>query len=281
MTPHRQQTALTRLLRNRLAVSGGAILVAMLALALLAPYLAPSDPATMNPQHLLEGPSAAHWLGTDEFGRDMLSRIMWGARITLAVSVFSVALALLAGSALGVLSGYFGGLLDGSVSRLLEVIFAFPTILLALGIVGLLGPSVRNLVVAIGVVYTPVFARLARGSVLAVKGREYVEAARTLGAAHPRILVRHILPNITAPLIVQASLSLSLAVLIEASLSFLGLGPPPPTPSWGSMVNSGQKMMELSPGLAIFPGLAIMLVVLALNVLGDGLRDALDPRLRS
>jgi len=242
--------------------------------------LAVPDPLEMNPQRLLENPSRDHWLGTDEFGRDILSRIVWGARISLYVSASSVAVALVLGAALGIVAGLYGRPLDDLISRVLEVVFAFPGVLLALGIVGLLGPSVRNVVIAIGVVYTPVFGRLARATVLAAKERDYVEAARGCGASDLRLVGRHLLPNITAPLIVQISLSLSQAILAEASLSFLGLGTQPPAPSWGTMINTGQRLVEFSPWVAVFPGLAIMLAVLAFNLLGDGLRDALDPRLR-
>jgi peptide/nickel transport system permease protein len=263
-----------------LAIAGIVILVVILVAAVSAPFLAPNDPLKMNPTDLFQGPSATHLFGTDEFGRDILSRIIWGSRISLAVSVASVAIAVCAGTALGLIAGFYGRLVDDVISRILEVIFAFPSILLALGIVGVLGPSLRNLIVAIGVVYTPVFGRLARGTVLAARGHDYVVAARVCGASDARIIARHILPNIAAPLIVQASLSLSLAVLSEASLSFLGLGTQPPDPSWGTMVNAGQRMIEFSPWLALFSGAAIMLLVLAFNLLGDGLRDALDPRLR-
>jgi len=269
-----------RLARHPLALAGLAILALLLLVALLAPLIPLDDPLQMSHADLFQGPSLRHPFGTDEFGRDLLSRIVWGARVSLAVSTISVALALAAGSALGILAGFRGGLLDDVICRLLEIVFAFPTILLALGIVGLLGPSTSNVVLALSVVYTPVFARLARATVLAVKQREYVEAARVCGASDVRIVRRHVLPNVAAPLIVQASVSLSFAVLAEASLSFLGLGTQPPDPSWGAMVSSGQRLIEFSPWVVVFPGAAIMLLVLAFNLLGDGLRDALDPRLR-
>jgi peptide/nickel transport system permease protein len=266
--------------RNPLTVAG-ALIIALVALsAALAPMLGVPDPLQMNPQRLLENPNRDHPLGTDEFGRDILSRIIWGARISLYVSASSVGMALLLGSILGILGGLYGRLIDDVISRLLEVVFAFPAVLLALGIVGLLGPSVRNVIIAIAVVYTPVFARLARASVLAARERDYVEAARGCGASELRLVGRHLLPNITAPLIVQTSLSLSQAILAEASLSFLGLGTQPPAASWGTMINTGQRLIEFSPWVAVFPGLAIVLAVLAFNLLGDGLRDALDPRLR-
>jgi peptide/nickel transport system permease protein len=276
----RRGDILRRLARNRLAIVGAAILTVIVVMAAFAPVLAPDDPLRMNPQSLLKGPSAEHLLGTDEFGRDILSRIIWGARTSLEVGAISVGMAVTLGSTLGLVAGFYGGLADGLISRVLDVVFAFPSVLLALGIVGLLGPSLPNVMIAIGVVYTPVFARLARGSVLSAKERDYVEAARAFGASDARIVLRHILPNVAAPLIVQTSLSLSLAILAEASLSFLGLGTQPPEPSWGTMVNTGQRLIEFSPWLAVFPGAAIMLAVLAFNLLGDGLRDALDPRLR-
>jgi peptide/nickel transport system permease protein len=259
----------------------GALILALVGLsAAFAPLVAVHDPLEMNPTRLLENPSREHPLGTDEFGRDILSRIIWGARISLYVSGSSVALALLLGTTLGIVAGLYGRPLDDLISRALEVVFAFPGVLLALGIVGLLGPSIRNVVIAIGVVYTPVFGRLARAVVLSAKERDYVEAARGCGASDLRLVGRHLLPNITAPLIVQTSLSLSHAILAEASLSFLGLGTQPPAASWGTMINTGQRLIEFSPWVAVFPGLAIMLAVLAFNLLGDGLRDALDPRLR-
>ena len=234
----------------------------------------------MNATQLLQPPSHEHLMGTDELGRDVLSRVIWGARISLYVGVVSVTMAVLLGVTLGLLAGYHGGLLDDAINRVLDVVFAFPTILLALGIVGMLGSSLTNSMIAIGLIYTPVYARLARGTTLAVKQREFVEAAIVSGAQSARIIVRHILPNVMAPLVIQTSLSLSLAILAEASLSFLGLGTQPPDPSWGTMVNTGQALIELSPWPVVFPGLAIMLAVLAFNLIGDGLRDALDPRLQ-
>jgi peptide/nickel transport system permease protein len=269
-----------RLARNQLAVAGAIILAVVAFAAIFAPYLSPEDPLEMNPQNLLEGPSPAHWLGTDEFGRDLLSRVIWGARISLYVGGIAVTLAVVAGVSLGLVAGYYGGLLDDAIARVLDVVFAFPTILLALGIVGMLGPSLTNTMIAIGIVYTPLYARLARGTTLSIKERDFVDAAIVAGANDARILRSHILPNIAAPLIVQSSLSLSLAILAEASLSFLGLGTQPPDPSWGTMVNTGQRLVELSPWPVVFPGLAIILAVLGFNLLGDGLRDVLDPRLR-
>ena len=270
-----------RLVRSELTVAGSVILALVIVAAVFAPYLSPHDPLAMSPTRLLQPPSAEHLMGTDELGRDVMSRVIWGARISLYVGVISVTMAVLVGVTLGLLAGYHGGLIDDVIARILDVVFAFPTILLALGIVGMLGSSLTNTMIAIGVVYTPVYARLARGTTLAVKEREFVEAAVVSGARSFRIIVRHILPNVMAPLIIQTSLNLSLAILAEASLSFLGLGTQPPDPSWGTMVNTGQALIELSPWPVVFPGLAIVLAVLAFNLIGDGLRDALDPRLRS
>jgi peptide/nickel transport system permease protein len=270
-----------RLARNELTMAGAIILAIVLIAAIFAPYLAPHDPLGMNPTQLLQPPSAEHLMGTDELGRDVMSRVIWGARISLYVGVISVTMAVLLGVTLGLLAGYHGGILDDLINRVLDVVFAFPTILLALGIVGMLGSSLTNSMIAIGLIYTPVYARLARGTTLAVKEREFVQAAAACGAQSGRIILRHILPNVMAPLIVQTSLSLSLAILAEASLSFLGLGTQPPDPSWGTMVNTGQALIELSPWPVVFPGLAIVLAVLAFNLIGDGLRDALDPRMRS
>jgi peptide/nickel transport system permease protein len=273
------RSAWWRLAHNQLALAGGVMLVLVVLAAVFAEALAPYDPLQMNPQHLLEPPSASHWLGTDEFGRDLLSRLIWGARISLYVGGIAVTMAAVAGVGLGLVAGYYGGLLDDAIARLLDVVFAFPSILLALGIVGALGPGLTNTMLAIGIVYTPVYGRLARGTTLAVRQREFVAAAVLSGATDLRILRQHVLPNIAAPLIVQTSLSLSLAILTEASLSFLGLGTQPPDPSWGTMVNTGQRLIELSPWPVVFPGLAIILAVLGFNLVGDGIRDALDPHL--
>jgi peptide/nickel transport system permease protein len=282
-TPRRVRRGDTwrRLARNELTVAGAIILALVLLAAIFAPYLSPHDPLAMSPSQLLQPPSAEHLMGTDELGRDVLSRVIWGARISLYVGVISVTMAVVLGVTLGLLAGYHGGVLDDAINRVLDVVFAFPTILLALGIVGMLGSSLTNSMIAIGLIYTPVYARLARGTTLAVKQREFVEAAIVCGARSFRIILRHILPNVMAPLIIQTSLSLSLAILAEASLSFLGLGTQPPDPSWGTMVNTGQALIELSPWPVVFPGLAIVLAVLAFNLIGDGLRDALDPRMRS
>jgi peptide/nickel transport system permease protein len=253
-------------------------LVAVVAVA--APLVAPADPYFINRLERLQGPSWSHLLGTDEFGRDLLSRIVYGARVSMTVGVFSVTIATLIGAPAGIVAGYFGGWVDGLVMRVMDVVFAFPAILLALAITAFLGPSLRNATLAIGIVYAPGFARIVRGPILSAKTQEYVEASRVIGAGHVRILLRHLLPNVASPLIVTATVSFSFALLSEAALSFLGLGAQPPEPSWGVMLSDGRRFMETVPSLAIFPGVAIMLTVLGSNLLGDALRDILDPRLR-
>ena len=268
-----------RLRHNDLTVAGGVMLGVVVFAAVFAPVLAPFDALEMNPSRLLEAPGPSHWLGTDEFGRDILSRVIWGARISLYVGAIAVSIAVLAGVTLGLVSGYYRGVLDDVIARVMDVVFAFPSILLALGIVGALGPGLTNTMLAIGIVYTPVYVRLTRAVTLSIREREFVVAARLCGASDVHILQRHILPNAAAPLMVQTSLSLSLAILAEASLSFLGLGTQPPDPSWGTMVNSGQRLIELSPWPVVFPGLAIIVAVLGFNLLGDGIRDAMDPRM--
>jgi peptide/nickel transport system permease protein len=229
----------------------------------------------------MAGPSLSMPFGADALGRDLLSRILFGAQLSLRVAVLSVGAATLVGTFLGLVAGYAGGWLDQVLMRLMDVFFSFPAILLALGIVAALGPNPSNVVLAIAVVYTPIFARVVRGPVLALKEREFVEAARALGANGGRIVGRHILPNLLSVLIVQVSIALSWAILTEAALSFLGLSAQPPAPSWGVMLNEGRQNLELAPHLAFFPGLAIMLAVLGFNLVGDGLRDVLDPRLQS
>jgi len=246
-----------------------------------APVLSPHDPLAMASRSLLAPPGGPFPLGTDQFGRDLLSRLLYGARVSLAVSFASVVLALAGGGAAGIASGYYGGPIDGLLMRVMDVIFAFPAVLLAIAIMAVAGTAVWTVIVAIGVVYTPQFARVSRASVLATRGLEYVEAAAALGAGARRILLRHILPNISAPLIVQTSLSLSLAILTESALSFLGLGTQPPTPSWGNMLAESRRFMAMAPWTAVFPGATIATVVLGFNLLGDGLRDLLDPRLGS
>ncbi len=269
-----------RLARTPLAVAGVVIVTAYLAAAAGAPLLSPDDPLRMHSQALLAPPGGGHPFGTDQFGRDLLTRLFYGARSSLAVAFGSVALALAVGGIAGILAGYYGGVLDNVVMRAMDVIFAFPAVLLAITIMAVAGTTVGNVILAIGVVYTPQFARVIRASVLETRGLEYVEAAHALGASVLRILGRHLLPNISAPLIVQTSLSLSFAILTESALSFLGLGTQPPTPSWGNMLAEARRFMVIAPWTAVYPGAAIALIVLGFNLLGDGLRDLLDPRLR-
>jgi peptide/nickel transport system permease protein len=269
-----------RLLGNQAALIGLVIVGIYVFLAIAADWLPLRNPVQIVPGNRLAGPSWSLPLGGDTFGRDLLSRIVYGARLSLQVSASSVAIALVAGTFLGLLAGYAGGWVDQVIMRTMDVLFAFPAVLLALGIVAALGPDPKNVIIAIAVVYTPIFARVVRAPVLALKEREFVDAARGLGARASRIIVRHILPNLLSVLVVQASIALSWAVLTEASLSFLGLSAQPPAASWGVMLNDGRQSLELAPHLAIFPGVAIMLAVLGFNLLGDGLRDVLDPRLR-
>jgi peptide/nickel transport system permease protein len=261
-------------------VVGLAIVGVYVLLALTAEWLPLRSPVQIIGANRMAGPSFSLPLGADGFGRDLLSRIVFGARLSLEVSLTSVAIALLTGSVLGLVAGYAGGWADQIIGRVMDVLFAFPAVLLALGVVAALGPDPRNVVIAIAIVYTPIFARVVRGPVLAIKEREFVEAARALGARASRIIVRHVLPNLLSVLVVQTSIALSWAVLTEAALSFLGLSAQPPAPSWGVMLNEGRQNLELAPHMAVFPGVAIMLAVLGFNLLGDGLRDVLDPRLR-
>ncbi len=270
----------TRLWRTPGALAGLAIVGAYLLAATLAAALAPIDPLQMAPHALLTPPGPGYLFGTDQFGRDLLSRLLYGSRTSLAVSFASVALALVTGGTTGTISGYYGGAVDNLLMRIMDVIFAFPAVLLALAIMAVAGASPGTIILAIGIVFAPQFARVSRASVLSARGQEYVEAAGALGAGGLRILSRHILPNISAPLIVQTSLSLSLAILTESALSFLGLGTQPPTPSWGNMLAESRRFMAIAPWTAIFPGATIALIVLGFNLLGDGLRDVLDPRLR-
>ena len=260
------------------AVFGAAVLVLMVALALLAPWVAPYDPLATSWSLVRKAPSAAHWFGTDEVGRDLLSRVIWGGRSSLAAGVIAVSIAVGVGVPLGMLAGYLGGWFDAIVGRLTDAMLAVPFLILAIALAAFLGPSLGNAMIAIGITATPIFVRLARGQVMASRAEDWVEAARAVGNPPARILVRHILPNILPPVMVQATLAIAAAIIAEASLSFLGLGQQPPAPSWGSMLNSAQRFLSQAPWMAVFPGLAIFLTVLAFNLFGDGLRDALDPR---
>lgn len=265
---------------NPIGALGALVILVLLAVAALAGVLAPFDP-TAQIAAPLQAPGAQNLLGTDEFGRDILSRLLFGARISLYVGCISVGIGLIVGGSVGVVSGYFGGRVEAVLMRIVESVFAFPSLLLAIAISGILGASLTHAMLAIGIVFVPTYARLARGAVLSVTSLDYIAAARTLGAGHLPIIVRHVLPNILAPLIVQTTLSLSGAILTEASLSFLGLGTQPPDPSWGTMLGAGRRYMETAPWVALAPGMAITLTVLGFNLLGDGVRDLLDPTLRA
>jgi peptide/nickel transport system permease protein len=270
----------TQLVRRRSAAFGGTIVIGVVVVAALAPALAPYDPIDQDLSRRMKPPGQAYLLGTDDFGRDILSRIIWGSRISLAVAAAAIVIGALVGSIVGLAAGYFGGGCDHLLMRSMDIMMAFPTLLLAITLVAVLGGGLGNLVVAIGVANIPQFGRIVRGEVLRIKLLDYVGAARGLGASHLRIILRHLVPNVWPVLIVLMSLRVSVAILSEASLSFLGLGIRPPAPSWGSMVAEGQKFIVLAPWVALVPGLAIMALVLGLNLFGDGLRDVLDPRLR-
>lgn len=277
--PFRRRRALDAIAREPAATLGLAMVGLYLLVALTVSLLPLRDPLAVSAQRLA-APSGEFLFGTDALGRDLLSRVLFGARLSMEVAVASVAAATVAGGLLGLVSGYAGGLVDLVIGRVMDVFFAFPAILLALGVVAALGADPTNVVIAIAVVYTPIFARVVRAPVLTLKAREFVEAARAIGATPARIVARHILPNLLSTVVVQVSLALSWAVLTEGALSFLGLSAQPPAPSWGVMLNEGRQYLEFATHLAVFPGLAIMIAVLGFNLLGDGLRDALDPQRR-
>ncbi|MDQ6941589.1 MAG: ABC transporter permease [Candidatus Eremiobacteraeota bacterium] len=262
------------------AVVGAVVVTAIVLLAVFAPLLAPSDPLAQHVAQGAQGPSGGHWFGTDKLGRDVFARILYGARISIRIGFVAVGLAITAGTLIGLVAGYAGKRLDGALMGAMDVMLAFPSIILAIAITTILGPSINNLMLAVGIVYVPQYARLARSSVLAVKEHEYVEAARAIGARTPAILARHVLPNILAPLLVQATLGIATAELEAAGLSYLGLGARPPTPEWGAMLNDARDYWLGAPWALIFPGVSITVLVLGFNLLGDGLRDALDPRQR-
>jgi peptide/nickel transport system permease protein len=266
--------------RHRAAVVGMVIIVIFVLTALVAPRIAPYDPAVIELPNRLQGPSADHWLGTDELGRDVFSRIIIGARITLVITAGAVGLALFVGTVLGLLAGFYRGPADTLISRFIDVLMAMPGFLLAIGIIAALGVGTLNVIIAVGVASIPVFARIARGSTLTVRSQDYILSARSLGASNRRIMSRHVAPNIVPPLLVAATMRLATAILSAASLSFLGLGPQPPTPEWGAMLSTARDFFTSAPLLIVFPGLAILLVTLSFNLMGDGLRDALDPHLR-
>lgn len=264
--------------RNRVAMLGAGIVLLFVLMALLAPWLATHDPFQTSFMTIRKAPSASFWLGTDELGRDIYTRLLYGARASLMAGLVSVVIALIVGVPFGLAAGYFGGWTDSVISRCTEALLAIPFLILAIALAAFLGPSLVNAMVAIGVSAAPKFIRITRGQVLAVKNEDYVQSARALGASDLRIIGRHVLPNVMPPLIVQATITIATAIIAEASLSFLGLGLQPPNPSWGSMLNTAKNFMTQAPWMSIFPGSAIFLAVLGFNLLGDGLRDALDPR---
>ncbi len=269
-----------QLKEDKLAVTGAMIIFFLMIIVILAPYITPYDPIELDLENRLASPDRNHLMGTDNLGRDVLSRIICGARVSLGMAAVVVVIVMLLGIAMGTTAGYFGGVIDGIIMRLVDVLLAFPNIILALVIAGILGPSLTNVMIALAVVWWVSYARIIRGSVLSVKEKEFVEAARAMGCTDSYIAIRHILPNVLSPVIVLATLDMGHIILSIAALSFLGLGAQPPMPEWGTMLNEGKPFMETAPHLMIFPGLMIMITVLAFNFLGDGLRDALDPRMK-
>ncbi len=269
---------LQKFLSNRAAVLGAVLVGFFALLAILAPLIAGYDPLQTSFTAIRKPPSALHWLGTDELGRDLFSRMAYGARTSLMAGVVSVFIAMIVGVPFGIIAGYFGGWADSIISRLIDAMLAIPFLIMAIALAAFLGASLTNAMIAIGLSAAPVFARLTRGQVLSIRNEEYIEAAQVLGLRHPRIILRYILPNAMSPIIVQATLTIAAAIIAEASLSFLGLGQQPPNPSWGSMLNTAKNFISQAPWMSVWPGAAIFLVVLGFNLLGDGLRDAIDPR---
>ena len=272
-----------RLRKNKLAMLGLAILVVMVALAVCADWIADYDTNVtgMNMAERLQTPSAKHWFGTDSYGRDVFARIIHGSRLSLSLSIFAMLAAVAIGSIIGAIAGYYGGRVDDVLMRLMDILLAIPPMLMSISIVAALGHSMVNLMIALSLAYIPVFARVIRSSILTVKGQEFIEAAKACGTSNARIILRHIIPNAIGPIIVQATLAMGSTILIISSLSFIGMGIQPPQPEWGTMLYEGRDLIRTSPYLVIFPGIAIALAVLSLNLLGDGLRDALDPRMKN
>ena len=269
-----------RFVRSRTGLLGAVVLLVVVLAALLAAFVSPYSPTRQDFRVERQPPGLQHLMGTDEFGRDVLSRVIWGAQASLEAGAVAATIALVIGVTLGMLGAFYGGRADNLIMRVMDVILAFPYILLAIAIVAILGPGLLNAMIAIGIVYVPHYARVARGSVLSVRARDYVEAARALGAGDARVMLQHVLPNTLAPIIVQTTLSVGTAIIDTAGLSFLGLGTQPPTPDWGNMLSAGRSYVIDSPWIATFPGIAILVTVLAFNLMGDALRDAFDPRLR-
>jgi len=270
----------SRFKKNKRAMVGFWMVVFCVAVALLAPWVAPYDPIEQNMQIMLEGPSLSHPFGTDEFGRDILSRIIHGTQISLMTGIVGVLIAVILGVALGTISGYFGGLADTLIMRIMDIFMAFPSFLLALAIVSVLGPGMINVMIAIGIFSVPTFARLSRSSVISIKDKEYIEAVKAMGGSNLHIIIKHVIPNSIAPIIVLSSMRIATAIITAAGLSFLGMGAQPPTPEWGAMLSTGREYLRVAPHVSTMPGLAIMFLVLGFNMLGDGLRDALDPKMK-
>jgi peptide/nickel transport system permease protein len=271
--------AIRNVIRNPIAIVGGFIVLILLLCTLLAPYISPYDPTKVNLNRKLSPPSTEFILGTDEFGRDLFTRIIWGGRVSLSVAFITVGLSMIIGVVMGLLSGYFGGWVDQVIMRFVDILLCFPILLMALGLVAILGPKLINIMMAVGIALTPQYARIIRGAVLPLRKQYYVEASRGLGATHLYILIQHILPNAFPSIIVVATLNVATAILIESSLSFLGLGVQPPTPSWGAMIAGGRQWLLEAPWISSFSGAAIMIAVLGFNFFGDALRDIMDPRL--
>ncbi|MBM7600579.1 peptide/nickel transport system permease protein [Virgibacillus halotolerans] len=272
--------SLLRIIKSKTSFVGLCIILILIITAILAPVIAPYSPTDQSIIDRYQSPSGTHWLGTDELGRDIFSRIIYGTRISIQIGLITVGISMVIGVLLGGIAGYFGKWADQIIMRLIDILMAFPSILLAIALVAVLGPSLQNAMIAVGIVGIPQFARIVRSAVLSVKETEYIEAARAIGAKHKRIFLQHVLPNSLAPIIVQATLGIGTAILDAAGLSFLGLGAQPPTPEWGAMLSDGRSALQTAPWVVAFPGIAIFLVVLGFNLFGDGLRDALDPRLK-
>ena len=276
--PRAQNRVLKKFLANKSAVIGAVVVGFFVLVALLAPWIAPFDPVKANFLAVRKAPSAMYWFGTDELGRDILSRIIWGARTSLMAGCMSVVIAVVIGVPLGLVAGYFQKMWDGVISRFIEALLACPFLIMAIALGAFLGPSLTNAMIAIGLSAMPIFARLTRGQVIAIRNEEYIDGARAIGLPDRWIIIKYVLPNVMSPILVQATLAIASAIIAEASLSFLGLGQQPPNPSWGSMLNTAKGLLEQAPWMSVFPGVAIFLAVQGFNLLGDGLRDALDPR---
>lgn len=272
--------SLLHLLKSKTSLIGFCIIFILIVTAIFAPLIATHSPTEQSILNQYQKPSSEHWLGTDALGRDIFSRIIYGTRISIQIGVIAVGISMIIGVLLGAVAGYFGRWVDQIIMRFIDILLAFPSILLAIALVAVLGPSLRNAMIAVGIIGIPQFARIIRSAVLSVKETEYIEAARAIGAKHGRTLMQHVLPNCTAPIIVQATLSVGTAILDAAGLSFLGLGAQPPTPEWGAMLSDGRAALQNAPWVITFPGLAIFFVVIGFNLFGDGLRDALDPKMK-